>query len=192
MTADAAADPPAQRHKSVPSLDVIPDEPKFNVGRSLSFPNQSLRRASLTDSIPTLPTPSYSSTHSCAICEELLLHGEDRPKAKQVYNNPLERYQTSKLYEAAKDGCCLASICITAAAGFIKNPIAPTLSMVKTDPDSIFRFAIYTGEPDTIIELYEHPGKYSVSLSDDMLEIDTVCRRPFTLAAHRTGARCVS
>lgn len=147
-----------QRLKSLPFNDFQDSVLKAQLLRSSTFPSQASRRFSVTNSIGDLPRPSYSSVHSCDICKELLLHGEDRKKAKEVYNNPMERYPSSKLLEAAKNGCCLASICITAAAGFIKNSIAPTLSMVKTDPDSIFRFAIYTGEPDTIIEVYEHPG----------------------------------
>jgi len=87
------------------------------------------------------------------------MHADHPAKAKVVYNNPMERYRTSKLLEAARNGCCFSSICIKATAGFVKNLVAPAISMVKTDPDEQFRFAIYTGEPDTIIELYEHPGK---------------------------------
>jgi hypothetical protein len=90
------------------------------------------------------------------------MHADHPAKAKIVFNNPMERYRTSKLLEAARNGCCFSSICIKAAAGFVKNPVARALSMVKTDPDEQFRFAIYTGEPDTIIELYEHPGTYPV------------------------------
>ena len=111
------------------------------------------------DTISDLPQPHHSNTHSCEICEELRMHADEPAKAKEIYNNPMERYRTSRLLDAARDGCCFSSICIQAAAGFVKNPVANALSMVKTDPDEQFRFAIYTGEPDTIIELYEHPGK---------------------------------
>jgi hypothetical protein len=115
--------------KSTPSME-------NSLRRQSTFGDGPGRRFSVTaDSISDLPQPHYDNFHTCSICEELRMHADEPAKAKEVYNNPMERYRTSKLLDAARNGCCFSSICIQAAAGFVKNPVANALSMVKTDPD---------------------------------------------------------
>lgn len=119
------------------------------------------RRFSLTaQDIDSLPVPQYEKAHTCSICTELYMHADESARAKEVYNNPMERYRTSALLDAAREGCCISTVALQAAAGFVKNGMPKSLSIVKTVPDEQFRFAVYTGEPDTIAEIYEQPGLF--------------------------------